>query len=123
MKRLLLTLMMLVMLTPSLACAKICCPDSPKPSPSKEMPCHHQDKKSSEIKFMKDCAQIDLQGVADQSLVKKQLVQADDFFIPIEAAAIPFNHAVASHGIRAPPRRLGNFSPLPVYLSTQRLRI
>lgn len=123
MKRLLLTLLVFVMFTPSLACADICCPAGPKTVHSKDMPCHHPEKKSAEIKFMKDCAQIDLQGAADHSLVKKQPFPAHDLFSPAVTSPVALISAVNIPGIRAPPRRPEGISPLPVYLSTQRLRI
>ena len=126
MKRLLLTLLVLVMLTPSLACAgfMMCCQPEQKAAQVQEIPCHESGKKSApDVKFMKDCAQIDLQGVADYVFLKKQFSQAHDFFII--ATAPQFNPASITHvnSIRAPPWDYGLSSSQPVYLATQRLRI
>lgn len=125
MKRLLLILLVLVMLTPSLACADFmnCCPPDQKNSPSEDMPCHKQDKKSPDIKFMKDCAQVDLQGVADHVFFKKQVSQAHDLFVVAVAHQFSPANVTRDNGIRAPPLDYGLFSLSPVYLSTQRLRI
>lgn len=125
MKRLVLIFGILAMLTPSLACAGFyCCPPEQKETRSEEMPCHEQGKKNSpDVKFMKDCAKIDLQSVSDHVVLKKQTAQAHDLFIM--AATIQPHPAmlVRENGIRAPPQGgPGNSFP-PIYLSTQRLRI
>lgn len=125
MKRLLLTLLVLIMLTPSLACADFMdyCPPEQNTSQSQEMPCHKQGKKSPDIKFMKDCAQVDLQGVADHVFFKKQFSQAHDLFVVVVASQFSPATITRNNGIRAPPLDYGLFSLSPVYLSTQRLRI
>lgn len=125
MTRLLLTLLVLVMLTPSLACAGFmqCCPPTQKSPPSREMPCHDSGKKSSDIKFMKDCAQIDLQGTTAYVFFKKQFSLAHDFFaIPTASQTNPVKDAPVN-GIRAPPWDYISSPSPPIYLSTQRLRI
>lgn len=125
MKRLLLTLLVVMMLTPSMACAELigCCPSEQKDTQSQDMPCHTQGKKSPDIKFMKDCAQTDLQSVADHVFFKKQFSQAHDFFVVATAPQI--NPATVTHinRIRAPPSDFYYSSFPPIYLSTQRLRI
>lgn len=126
MKRLLLTLLVLMMLTPSLACAELigCCPSDQKENQSQDMPCHKEGKKSPDIKFMKDCAQIDIQSVSDHVFFKKQFSQIHDFFVVATAPQICPTTVTHVNGIRAPPWDYGLSSSFqPVYLSTQRLRI
>lgn len=125
MKRLFLTALILAMLTPSLACAgMLCCPQDSKPAPAQEKPCHsHEQKKQQDIKFMKDCGLIDLQAAPDHSFVKKQVSQSHDLFLPFVETGAALLRKTDIHSIRAPPRDPGSPHNLPVYLSTQRLRI
>ena len=125
MKRILMTLMVLVMLTPSLACANLlCCVTQKQEAPAQDMPCHKQEKQKSDVMFMKDCAKIDLQAATDVTFVKKQISQPHDLFVQADDVLRSPVNDVAAVGIRGPPRDivLASSSP-PVYLATLRLRI
>ena len=122
MKRLLLTLLVLVMLTPSLACAGILCPPMSK-AISADMPCCPKCPHETGVKFFKDCSGIDLQSVSDHVVLNKQVMQSHDLFVMADSPRLDFRIAVSQHGIRAPPLDYGRSSFPPIYLSTQRLRI
>lgn len=122
MKRLLLTLLVLVMLTPSLACAGILCHPASK-TVSMDMPCCPKCPHETGVKFFKDCSGIDLQGVADHIVLKKPVMHSHDLFVLTEVPQLVFAVTVSQHGIRAPPLSYHLSNTPPIYLSTQRLRI
>lgn len=125
MRRLLLTLMILVMLTPSLACAELLCCPQKREAQAKDMPCHEEQNQTHEkagVKFMKDCTQVDLQIVSDAVALKKQADHSLTSFIIPETPGISAGTADV-HGIRAPPRQAASSFFPPLYLSTLRLRI
>lgn len=123
MKRLLLTLMVLMMLTPSLACAGIMCQPMSKPASAADMPCCPKNLKETGVKFFKDCAGIDLQIVSDHVSLNKQVFQSHDLFVMADFPRLEFRTTTSQHGIRAPPLEYERSSFPPIYLSTQRLRI
>ena len=122
-KRLLLTLMVFVMLTPSLACAGIMCPPMSNLASVTDMPCCPKCPHETGVKFFKDCSGIDLQSVYDHIALNKQVMHSHDLFVMADSIRLDFIIAVSPHGIRAPPLDYGHSSFPPIYLSTQRLRI
>lgn len=120
MKRLLLTLLVLVMLTPSLVCSGILC----SKMAMADMPCCPKQHKETGVKFFKDCSGIELQGVADHIVLNKQVFHSHDLFVLADATRLTPVAAVNNYAIRAPPPEFSVSSSFPpVYLSTQRLRI
>lgn len=125
MKRILMTLMVLAMLTPSLACAGfMCCVQAQQEEQSQDTPCHKQEKQPPDVMFMIDCANIDLQAASDITFVKKQISQPHDLFVLPEYVPHSPANVIAAVGIRGPPRDIVlASSSAPVYLATLRLRI
>jgi hypothetical protein len=128
MKRFLLSLMVLVMFTPGLACAQFMQhQQSHMAGMAKDMPCCPKPKLPDCAGMLfKDCMKIDLQHTADTLLLKKQVPVKYGFdfatlvISPLAASIVEANAA------RAPPfeRSLGvSQTNLPVFLATQRLRI
>jgi hypothetical protein len=128
MKRLLLSLLVFVMFTPGLSCAKVMHHQNPHRAMTgmmKDMPCCPKDDQKSEPGTMlfKDCAKIDLQHVGDASLLKKADVdKIIPYIVPRNLAAAGFVLTPARyiHGPE-PPEIAGSYPP--VFLATQRLRI
>src|SRR5689334_19181532 len=119
MKRLLLTLLVLVMLTPSLVCSGIIC----SKMAMADMPCCPKQHHETGVKFFKDCSGIELQGVSDHIVLSKQVLQAHDLFVMADTTRLTPITAVNQYAIRAPPPDfIASSSFPPVYLSTQRLR-
>lgn len=137
MRKFLAALMMLVMLTPSLACAMPVCADKAQAAVTTEQPCaeHHaghdtgsgKDSSSSPkgINFLIDCMGVDLQ-TADSASVQKPDIQAGPVFASIIVTDVPVVPASAqSSEIRGPPPdwlTLSQTQP-SILLTTQRLRI
>lgn len=136
MKKFLAVIMMLVMLTPSLACAMPVCADEAQAAAT-EQPCaeHHaghdtgSGKESSSspkgVNFLIDCMGVDLQ-TTDSAAVQKSDIQAGLIFAAIPIMALPVVPAPAqSSEIRGPPpNRLTLSQTQPsILLTTQRLRI
>lgn len=116
MKRLLFSLLILVMLTPSLACAEIMHVQKPKPCPM-----HMDQGKNTELMFFKDCAKLDLLQGGDGASLKQPDFSAQDFsFIPVTS---PVWHDTSAFGftpVRGPP---ATAAYPPIFLNTLRLRI
>lgn len=133
MKNFLLSLLVLVMFTPSLACAGFMDnPQSKKPpmamaGMAKEMPCCPKSTQKSDgmgTMLFKDCAKIDLQHVGDSLLLKKvDFVEISLYILPQDLIGANFELSQA-HLIRGPPDSPEIFrSYPPIFLTTQRLRI
>lgn len=136
MKKFLAVIMMLVMLTPSLACAMPICADEAQAAAT-EQPCaeHHaghdtdSGKESSSspkgVNFLIDCMGVDLQ-TADSASVQKPDIQAGLIFSAVINTDVPVIPAPAqSSEIRGPPPdwlALSQTQP-SILLTTQRLRI
>lgn len=127
MKRFLLSLMVLVMLTPGLACAQFmpqqkavaahaqmpgdmpCCPKPKVPH------CHGL--------FMKDCMHIDMYHSTGAPLLKKVDIKKYSPALVLSDSRQGFTIAV-NRAVHDPPERQSAFAePQPVYLATLRLRI
>jgi hypothetical protein len=134
MKKFLLSLLVLVMLTPGLACAKfVDNQKSQKPhmamaGMAKEMPCcPESDQKSGDIStmFFKDCAKIDLQHVKDGPLLKKvDLVKISPPYIlaqDLTADNLAISGDRLIHDPPDPPEIFQSYPP--IFLATLRLRI
>ncbi len=136
MRKILLSFLMLIMLTPSLACAMPVCAEPAKAAVTAKMPCgdhmnmeHHGDKKekkSSSGMLMKDCMGLELQVADNGPVIHKPDVTKD---LPIVMA---FNVEPVHvwtvgdiSGIRGPPPDWpSHFQTQPsIILTTQRLRI
>lgn len=128
MKKALISFLMLLMLTPGLACAMPSCVHHEETQASSEKPCHdeaEQGEKYHGPMTNADCAKTDLQNVADQAVKKSDL--PDQAFIPaIVESAMPQQAQLADNTkIRGPPPDwpgLSETSP-PVLLTTQRIRL
>lgn len=123
---------MLVMLTPSLACAMPVCADKVQAA-AIEQPCaghggHHEsgEEPAGKLALLKDCMGVDLQ-VADNLTAIKSLDFAKDAPFDIGKVVYPAKKLIASgvFGNRGPPPdwpQLSQVQP-PILLTTQRLRI
>lgn len=133
MRKFLLSFLMLIMLTPSLACAMPICAD-PVEAAATEQPCaghtsHGESKKedqSGKVMLLKDCMGLELQ-VADSaaSIQKPDLVKAIPFILAADIQTVPFWTVSDNTGIRGPPPDWpGHSQTRPsILLTTQRLRI
>jgi hypothetical protein len=135
MRKILLSFLMLIMLTPSLACAMPVCAEPSKGVAAVKMPCgdhmnmEHQgdkkDKKYSSGMLMKDCLGLELQASDKGPLVQKPDLSKD--------AASPMVIAVSptivwtpreTSGTRDPPDRPAlSKTQISVLLTTQRFRL
>lgn len=118
--------MVLVMLTPGLACGGMMCANEEQAA--RKMPCHEMqdDGKTKGVMFFKDCAGIDLAQTDHGGVVKKSDVQIDKIVFAWANITVAYDFAfVDVHQIRGPPPPDRNtiLSSLPLYLSTQRLRV
>lgn len=131
MKRILLSLMVLLMLMPGLACANMMHDQkqaAPMAGMSGDMPCcpKHKPAPDKGTMLMQDCMKVDLQQAADMPLMKKiDTVKHTYPFILTQIANVNLV-LVRSHTARGPPPN-GPISLSevhnPVFLLTQRLRI
>lgn len=131
MKKFLLSLLVLVMFTPSLSCAQFMHEQKPQMAMAgmaKDMPCCPKpDQKKSDCPdtmLFKDCAGIDLQHVTDLPLLKKvDVVKISPYILPQDVMAQSYG-LMQAHLIRGPPDPPEIFrSYPPIFLTTQRLRI
>lgn len=132
MKKFLLTLLILVMFTPSLACAQFMQPQTQKQQRmamadmAKDMPCCPEDVQKSDMSGMlfKDCAKVDLQHVNDAPLLKKvDTGKVSPYILPQEVMTegFGFSHGRLIRGPPDPPEIIGSYPP--IFLTTLRLRI
>lgn len=136
MRKFLAAILMLVMLTPSLACAMPVCADKAQAA-AMEQPCaeHHtghdtdsgKDSSSSSqgVNFLIDCMGVDLQ-TADGVAVQKPDIQAGPVFAALAMNDVPVVPVPAEHSeIRGPPPDWPLFSQAQpsILLTTQRFRI
>lgn len=119
MRKFLAAILMLVMLTPSLACAMPICADVAQASV--EQPCDghtgHQDigkkEPASKVSLMKDCMGVDLQVADDGASIK-----APDF-----KQDIPFDIGFIAHPVTSPSIAIiGNRGPPPRWPEYSRTR-
>lgn len=129
MKKVLLSLLILVMFTPSLACAQfmqVKKPHMAMAGMAKDMPCCPKSAQKSDMGGMlfKDCAKIDLQHTTDAPLLKKvEIVKIPPYILPQDVTAHSFG-VLQARLIRGPPDPPEIFrSYPPIFLTTQRLRI
>jgi hypothetical protein len=129
MKRFILSLMVLVMFTPGLACAQFMQHQQPHMTQTaKDMPCCPKSKAASDMAGMlfKDCMKIDLQHANGAPILKKVDIAKHTFpVVQILALNEGFGF-VGNRTARGPPfERLSGLSEthLPIFLATQRLRI
>ena len=132
MKKFLLSLLVLVMFTPSLACAgfmdgqKSLKPHMAMSAAAREMPCCPKNTQKPDMGGMlfKDCAKIDLQHADNTPLLKKvDIVKVSPYILPQDMIAESLG-ILQAHLIRSPPDPPEIFrSYPPIFLVTQRLRI
>ena len=131
MRKLLGLIMMLVMLTPSLACAMPVCADGTHAAATAPPCAEHASQQSKEnddaggINLLKDCMGVDLQA-AGSVFVKKPALQTDLLFTAIAGQpSFPARELVEAVGLRGPPPDWPDVSRLQpsVILTTQRFRI
>ncbi len=131
MKKLLIALMMLVMLTPSLACAMPIC-GGHVAAKTATMPCadhaDHGDNQKSDasqkLKLLKDCMGVDLQ-VADSVSIDKPDIHSPVFaFLPSDSLPVTGPDG-KTDAIRGPPPDwpVAHSTQPSLILSTQRFRI
>ena len=121
---------MLVMLTPSLACAAfVHAAADGQAQTEQNVPCHDKKSDSGEdipLMSFKDCSGVDLAQADHNTTVKKPDVQIDKVFFAW-ADIVP-EHSFSptdAHQIRGPPFDASppHFNNHDLYLTTQRLRI
>jgi hypothetical protein len=129
MRKFVFSLLILVMLTPGLACAGFMGDQKPHMAMAgmaDDMPCCPQSAQKSDMggMFFKDCAKIDLQHVGDGLLLKKaDIVKVSPYILPQDIIAGHFS-LLRVRLIRGPPDPSEIFrSYPPVFLATRRLRI
>lgn len=136
MRKILLSFLMLIMLTPSLACAMPVCAEpaqAAKPMSMSEMPCHGMDhhsdkkeKKSSSGMLMKDCMGLELQVTDNGPVIHKPDISKDApaiLALNIEPVSV-WTLAEATEIRGPPPDWPSHFQTQPsIILTTQRLRI
>lgn len=136
MRKILLSFLMLVMLTPSLACAMPVCTEpaqAAKPMNMPDMPCHGMDhhsdkkeKKSSSGMLIKDCVGLELQ-VADNGPVihKPDVSKNAPAILALNIEPVSVWTLAETTEIRGPPPDWpSHFQTQPsIILTTQRLRI
>ena len=133
MRKVILRLLMLIMLTPSLACAMpVCAEQTGQAAEETQPPCaeHHpggssDSKEDTKVKFLLDCMGVDLQKADTASIDKPILKVAMDGYILaalVPTASIPYK---AVGIIRGPPPDWPVLSQTypPIFLTTQRIRI
>lgn len=131
-KNIFLSLMVLLMITPSLACAMPVCMNEIKENGVVTKPCsdHNDASETKEgsvgsVKFMLDCMGVDLQK-ADAVSFEKANIQLDPIHHPfINNAVLSQNIFESGAIIRGPPPDRGEYKQTyqSIILTTQRLRI
>lgn len=129
MKKFLLSLLILVMFTPSLACAQFMQMQKPHMAMAgmaEDMPCCPKSAQKSDMGGMlfKDCAKIDLQHTSDAPLLKKvDIVKASPYILPQDVMVQNYGlmQAHLIRGLPDPPEIFRTYPP--IFLATQRLRI
>lgn len=124
--------MVLLIITPSLACAMPICANGAKEGGVASKPCseHHDASELKKdaigsVKFMLDCMGVDLQK-ADAVSFEKASIQLDPIHHPfINNAVLSQNIFESGAIIRGPPPDRGDYkqSYQSIILTTQRLRI
>jgi hypothetical protein len=132
MKKFLLGFLMLMMLTPSLACAMPMCADETQAAKA-EQPCadhvsHHGDKESipkNKAGLMADCMGVDFQTADTTSLEKSDIKTSPIFFAVVDETTFQFLGYTDTGTIRGPPPDWPAPSRThpPILLTTQRFRI
>lgn len=134
MKKILLSLLMLIMLTPSLACGAmmICAGKAQAAAPVEQnKPCHgHKDTgrdsdQSKKVMLFKDCTKADLFNSGDHANLQVPDNNGKTFFVAWVAIIPDYNFApVAAHAIRGPPPDWPDLSQTQtsILLTTQRFR-
>lgn len=115
--------MMLLMLTPSLACGMSDCPE---PDQSKPIPCHQsEDSKKDGPMLTLDCMGVDLFQQDAQADVPQPHSSIDIIHFAWADLTADYNFLpVNIHGIRGPPDWAGRpQNQPPIILTTQRFRI
>lgn len=131
MKRLLLSLMMLVMITPSLACAMPICADGKEAARIEQKPCaeHHSDSQKDEskgkVRLLIDCTGVDLQVADSQADLKAPNTQPDVSVYTLTDETLLSQHDYIISKIRGPPPDQPSLSEThpSIILTTQRFRI
>lgn len=134
MRKILLGLLMLVMLTPALACgaAMICVKQAQASQPAEEAPCHGQKQQDSgdnvqtALMLFKDCTGVDLaKSDSGPATVKKpELQKSFGVMAWIDFAADTGFDLSATYQIRGPPPDFSGIATSPpILLTTRRFRI
>lgn len=127
MKKVLLSFLMLLMLTPGLACAMPSCVHHEETQASSDKPCHDESGRGEKHHgpiTNADCAKTDLQNVADQ-VVKKSDLPGQVFIAAIAAGSISKQIRFADNSnIRGPPPDWPDLSETnpSILLTTRRIR-
>lgn len=133
MQKFIFVFLMFLVTTPALACGSLmpCVPMESKVTQEAVKPCHGDNtgkdapSKVKGVMLFKDCAQTDLAGVDAAPILKA----SDSIILDILvfSAVLPFSGSFsdAAYSIRGPPdmRLSASFPALPVFLTTQRLRL
>lgn len=125
-------LLMLLMLTPSLVCAMPVCAE-PAKAASTEQPCaehvknhgNDTDGKKKQVNFLQDCTGVDLQMAFAPSIEKPDTYK-DFIFTAFDVPSMTtwsFGDTVAMRGPPPFEWRQVSQSHLPVFLTTQRIRV
>lgn len=132
MRRILTSFLILLMLTPSLACAMPVCMGKGTPEMAKTQPCadHHatHEKKApvGKVNLLKDCMGVDFMSADNAPLLKKLELQKDFHFVAVIQTDLRQGWVLAdAKNIRGPPPDwpgLHQTQP-PILLTTQRFLI
>ena len=126
MKKVIFSLLILVMMLPGLACANIM-----SHAPAKHMvgmlncPGMNHKSTSQGIALFKDCSKADLQKVSDGSVLKKPVFAKEGFFTPSLISSLNFYPVRQAFYPTGPPfvRLTENLTYPPILLTVPRLRI
>lgn len=126
MRKVLYTLMMIIMLTPTLVCGGFMCAQPAQAA--EEMPCHGEKQSDNEkhsLMFMKDCLKVELLQAGNGDTFQKPDIEISKIFYGRADILTGYSfEPAASYHIRGPPIETAEaLTYPPLYLTTQRLRI
>jgi len=122
---------MLVMITPSLACAMPICADGKQAAITEQKPCaeHHsgsqKDKSNGKVRLLIDCMGVDLQVTDSQADLKTPDTHPDVIVYVLADEALLSQPDFTGSKIRGPPTDwlVRSQTHPPIILTTQRFRI
>ena len=127
MKKLALSLLVLLMLTPGLVCAMPLCAPETKVVKEAAMPCpenqgHSSKKNSNELMLFQDCTKSDFKAADYDFSIKKSDQLTKVSFDAVQSNQISGFQLAAAKTIRGPPPDWPHHAQPPILLTTSRIR-